>query len=401
MDRQTVALARQIAPAAVPSRLHVMQIVGNAIVGGMECWVERLVEHLPRDRFRLSVVCPYEGRFSAAMRALGAEVTCVPMPEDACWSAAQLVQSLALATGVDLLHAHLPNAHALAGLVARLADLPLLCTVHGRQLTMLDLEVHRAARSHLSVVCRHSYCHALGVGVDPNRLSCEPNGVDTRRFHPAQRPAKGLRAALGLDASAPLVGFVGRLSPEKGPDVFLRAAARVVQDAPMPAHFVMVGEGPMQAALAADCLRLGLGARLHLAGRHPDMPALYRELDLLVCSSHSEAMPLAVMEALATGLPVVATRVGGLPEIVQHGRTGWLVSPRDIEDLAARIAQLLRDGALRRRMGAAAREDMVARLDQAPSLDRVAALMHELVRAARPLAALHRLEEVGAVGRAS
>ncbi len=395
MDRQ--AVARQAIAAAAARRLHVLELVGNAIVGGMECWVERLLAHLPRDRFRVSLICPYEGRFSTAMRALGAEVFCVPMPEDPCWSTVQVVQALVRSTGVDLLHAHLPNAHVLAGLVSKLCDVPVLSTIHGRQLTLLDLEAHRAAGSHLSVVCRHSYFHALGLGVDMRRLSCEPNGVDTRRFQPGPRPGQGLRARLGLTPATPLVGFVGRLSPEKGPEQFLRAVSLLQEGLPQGTRFVMVGEGPLQAPLQAELQRLGLGSRVQLVGHWEDMPSLYRELDLLVSSSHSEAMPLAVMEAMASGLPVIATRVGGLPEIVQHATSGWLVAARDIEDIAARVRLMLDQPSLRQRMGAAARQDMVQRLDLRPSLDRVAALMQAL---ARPAHRPHRLEDVSAIGRA-
>ena len=394
MERQ--AIVQQGAATAAGRRIHVLELVGNAIVGGMECWVERLLAYLPSERFRISLLCPYEGRFSTAMRALGAEVFCVPMPDDPCWSAAQMVHALVRSSGVDLLHAHLSNAHALAGLVSRLGDVPVLSTIHGRQISMLDLEVHRAVRSHLSVVCRHSYFHALGIGVDTRRLSCEPNGVDTLRFHPGPRPLQGLRSRLGLEACTLLVGFVGRLSPEKGPEQFLRAASLLLEDLPAPACFVMVGEGPMQAQLEAEHRRLGLGARVQLVGQWDDMPALYRELDLLVSSSHSEAMPLAVMEAMASGLPVVATRVGGVPEIVQHGASGWLVAARDIEDIAARVRQLLGQPAQRQRMGLAARQDMVQRLDLGQSLGRVAALMQALPR---PAHEPHRLEGVNAIGR--
>ncbi|MCH7345221.1 glycosyltransferase family 4 protein [Pelomonas sp. CA6] len=380
---------RQSATTAVGRRIHVMEIVGNAIVGGMERWVERLVEHLPAARFRVTLLCPYEGEFSERLRALGAEVLSVPMPDDPPWSAVQMVQSLVRSSGVDLLHAHLPNAHVLAGLVSRLTGVPLLSTIHGRQITLLDLEVQRAVNSHLSVVCRQSYYHALGLGVDARRLSCEPNGVDTRRFMPAEPgaeavaagPGAGLRARLGLTAQTPLVGFVGRLSPEKGPEQFLRAVMLAHERLPE-VRFAMVGDGPLRAPLAEEVQRLGLQQRLAMVGHWEDMPALYRELDLVVSSSHSEAMPLALMEAMASGVPVIATRVGGVPEIVQHGRTGWLVAARDPEDIAGRLRLMMTDAGLRRRMGAAAREDMVQRMDLAQSLARVEALMQALARPA-------------------
>lgn len=365
-------------PATTP-RLHVLQLVGNAIVGGMERWVERLLAYLPPEQFRITLLCPFEGRFSARMRALGADVCCVPMPEDPPWAVVQMVQALVRAGQVDLLHAHLPNAHVLAGLVARLTHVPALATIHGRQVTLLDLEVQRATGSHLSVVCRQSYFHALGLGVAPAQLSCEPNGVDCRAFHPGERPAHGLRHRLGLAAEVPLVGFVGRLSPEKGPEQFLRAVALAQERLPG-VHFVLVGEGPMREELDEELQRHGLAARVALAGHWEDMPGLYRELDLVVSSSHSEAMPLALMEAMASGVPVIATRVGGVTDIVQHGRSGWLVAPRDVDDLAGRLRQMMEDAPMRQRMGLAARQDMLEHRELSGSLARVASLMRALAR---------------------
>ena len=366
-------------PSAADDRIHLLQVVGNAIVGGMERWVERLVEWLPAGRFRVTAVCPFESPFTDRLRALGSEVLVVPMPDDMPWSSVQSVLSVVRARGVDLLHAHLSNAHVLAGLAGRLAGLPVLSTIHGRQLTLADLEMHRAVGSHISVVCRQSYFHALGLGVDPALLSCDPNGVDTTLFRPG--PRGGLRAALGLAEDAPLVGLVGRISPEKGPEVFVRAALLLASLRPQ-AHMVVVGDGPMEDQVRRMVADYGLQQHMHLLGLVDDMPALYRELDLLVSSSHSEAMPLALMEAMASGLPVVATRVGGVPDMVAHGQTGWLVAPGDFQDIASRCNGLLGDDGLRRAMGARARARVVQHMGLDDSVARTVALLQRLARPA-------------------
>ena len=370
-------------------RVHVLQVVGNAIVGGMETWVERLVERLPRQRFELTALCPYESPYTDRLRALGLDVLIAPMPEDPLWTSIQMTAALVKARGIHLLHAHLPNAHMLAGLAGSLTGTPVVTTIHGRQLTTLDLEVHRAVGSHLSVVCRQSYFHALGLGVDPGRLSCETNGVDTQAFRPRAERGTALRAALGLDADTPLVGFVGRLSPEKGPEVFVRSALLLRSRCPA-ARCVIVGEGPMEAAMRQLIAQCGLQEQVLMVGPRSDMAAVYNELDLLVCSSHSEAMPLAVMEAMASGLPVVATRVGGLPDMVEHGRTGWLVARNDFDDLAARCATLLDDPALRREMGERARQRVMERMNLDDGVERVARLLARLAQPVQERSAQRR-----------
>ncbi|NML13514.1 glycosyltransferase family 4 protein [Azohydromonas caseinilytica] len=365
---------------ARPRRVHVLQVLGQAIVGGMESCVLQLVERLPRERFQTTVVCPQEGGLAERLRALGAEVVVTPIGEEPPWVSVQLATTLVQAARVDVLHAHLAPAHLLAALAGRLAGRPVLTTLHARQLSVLDLELLRSAGTHLNVVCRQSYYHALGLGVDPARLSCIPNGVDTARFHPRAADAAadaGLRRALELPAEAPLIGFVGRLSPEKGPEVFVRTALHLHRRWPQ-ARFVLIGEGPQRAGLQALAERHGLQGCVHFAGLQSDMPACYRELDLVVSSSWTEALPLVLMEALASGLPVVGTRVGGVPELIAQGLTGFLAAPGDHECLAAHMATLLADLPLRRRMGDAARAWAVERLQLDESVRRTGELLERL-----------------------
>jgi glycosyltransferase involved in cell wall biosynthesis len=361
-------------------RIHVLEVVGNAIVGGMETYVERLVENLPADRFAVTALCPFESPFTERLRARGIEVLVTPMPEDPPWASIQMTCALVRSGAIDVLHAHLPNAHALAGIVGRLTGKPVLATLHGHKVGVLDLEVHRCAGTHLSVVCRPSYFHALGLGVSAGQLSCNPNGVDTEQFKPRPRRADGLRAALGIAASASVVGFLGRLSPEKGPEVFLRAA--LLAHARLPGtHFVLVGDGPLAATLKEQVARWQLEGRVHLAGLRRDVANVLNELDVLVSSSHSEAMPLAVMEAMASGLPVVATRVGGIPDMVDQGESGWLVAPNDFADIAARLEQILATPGELDRMGRAARARAVEKMTLSDTVDGIARLLVRLAPA--------------------
>lgn len=363
---------------AAPHRIHLLEVVGNAIVGGMESCVLRLVERLPPERFRISALAPFESGFTTRLRALGVEVLIVPMPEELSWSALQIACALVRETGVDVLHAHMANAFLLAATCGRLTGRPVLTTIHARQLSILDLEVQQATGSHVSAVCSHTYWHALGLGVPAERLSCIPNGVDGERFRPGPRPEDGLRRAFGIAADAPVVGCVARLSPEKGIDVFLRLALLLNRLLPE-AHCVLVGDGPLRAEAEAFIARFALDRVVHLAGERADMPEVYREFDLFASTSLSEALPLALMEAMASGLPVVATRMGGVPELIEHGRTGWLVGPRDFEGGANRVAQILGTTGERERMGAAARERALERFSLTASVQQTVRLLQRLV----------------------
>ncbi len=346
---------------AGPARTHILQIVGNAIVGGMENYVVRLVERLPRDRFGVSVLAPFESRCTDQLREAGAEVFITQVTDETSWQSIQLATSLVQSRSVDVLQAHLPNAHVLAGLAGRLTNRPVLATIHGRAVSTLDIEVQKLAGSHLAVVCRQSYFQALGVGIDPRHVHFVPNGVDSERFRPLRVRDGALRTRFGIAPETPLIGFIGRLSPETGPDLFLRMAVSVRAQCPT-AEFILVGDGAMFGQLQTFARRFGIGDAVHFADSQSDMPAVFHELDLVVSSSLSEAMPLAVMEAMASGLPVVACKVGGIPDLVAHGLTGWLADKGDYETLAAHVVDLLENDAVRLAAGAAARERAVARM---------------------------------------
>lgn len=359
-------------------RINVLEVIGNAIVGGMETYVSRLIEHLPADRFSVMALCPFESQFTDKLRELDAEVIVAPMPEDPLWSSIQLGCTLVRTRAIDVLHAHLSNAHLLAGIIGRITGTPVLATIHGRQLNTVDVEIHRTTGTHLSVVCKHAYFHAMGLGIHPSQLHCIANGVDTHRFAPRSARNAALRAQWAVPMSAPLVGFVGRLSPEKGPEVFLRVA-RVMQHLDADVHFVMVGEGPMRSELLRFIEQFGLKDRVHLVGLHDDMPAVYAELDVLLSTSHTEAMPFALMEAMACGVPVIGTRVGGVPDLIQHGETGWLISPGADQETAQRLHALLSSASERERMGRLARLRCVQGFSGEASCAAMASLFSGLV----------------------
>ena len=360
-------------------RLRVLEVIGNAIVGGMETFVARLCERLIRRHdFDVVCLCPYESASTHALRDLGCVVHVAPLPDEPVWRGIQYASALVADEGIDVIHTHLTNAHLLGGIVGKITGTPVLATVHGRDVQAADLSMQRIADTHLHVVSRATLYQALSAGVRRDRISCIINGVDADRFAPGVGSG-ALRRACGVGEEIPLVGFIGRLSHEKGPELFVRAAGAILQRHPE-AHAVMIGEGSMREYLETLAEETGIAARLHLVGLRDDIPDCLRQLAILVSSSRSEGTPLAIMEAQATGVPVVVTHVGGLPEIVTMGETGVLVPPGDAEAIAHVVGNLLDDPDDRRRLGLNARQRMTERFSLGARSAEIAHLLSTLVR---------------------
>lgn len=358
--------------------INLLQVIGGSIVGGMETYVLRLLQRLPRDSFRVTCLCVAESDITQSLRETGCNVHITPITDDPDWQSIQLGVSLIRSEAIDVIHAHLPNAHSLAGILSKLTDTPALATIHGRYLNLRDFEVHRIAQTHISVVAKTAYFHALSLGVPGSKLRFIANGVDTKVFHPAAR-ASYLHSLLGIPPQTPLVGFVGRLSPEKGPDVFLNIAS-IVHKQLKNCHFVLVGEGLMRKKLEEDIHNLGLSGFVHLAGLQSDMPKIYASIDVLASTSHSEAMPLAIIEAMASGLAVVSTNVGGIVDIVEAGGTGLLNKVGDLNGLATNIVTLMSDASIRAAMGKAARKRVKEKFELSQSVTQTGELLSSLTQ---------------------
>jgi glycosyltransferase involved in cell wall biosynthesis len=361
--------------------INLLQIIGAAVVGGMETYVLRLLERLPHDRFRVTCLCVSENHFTSQLRDLGCNVHVCPITDEPSWQSIQLGASLIRSEAIDVMQAHLPNAHSLAGILSKLTEVPALATIHGRYLHMRDFEVHKLTQTNISVVAKTAYYQALTLGVPSGKLKFIANGVDTEVFRPRPRSSY-IHSLIGADPKAPLVGFVGRLSPEKGPEIFLQAASMVhkMHKLPKSCHFVLIGAGSMWDKLKHEIADLGLDNHVHLVGLQHDMAKTYSSLDLVVSTSFSEAMPLAILEAMASGLPVVATNVGGIPDMIAEGSTGLLSSVGDLNGLAWHISNLMSDESLRAAMGKAARKRAVEKFELNTCIDQTSELLMSLTQ---------------------
>lgn len=195
---------------------------------------------------------------------------------------------------------------------------------------------------------------AYGVA-PPEKIAVIPLGFDLSPFVRAQSHRGEFRRELGLNGSVRLVGIVGRIFPIKNHRLFLEAAAQVAAQEPA-THFVIVGDGLLRAEMEHYARALGIADRVIFTGWRRDLPRIYADLDVLVVSSDNEGTPVSAIEAMASGCPVVATRVGGLPDLITEGETGYLVPPRDAEKLALAIIEVLQSPEKARLMGGKARD---------------------------------------------
>lgn len=215
----------------------------------------------------------------------------------------------------------------------------------------------------------------LASGTPPDRTFVVYNGIPLERF--ARPRAGALAATIGVPLDTPIVFASGRAHHYKGIDTLLRAAARLERLGDLAVHVAYCGDGPALPDFRRTAEELGL-RRFHFLGRRGDVPDLLGSAAVAVVPSHwAEAFGLTVVEAMAAGVPVVASAVGGIPELVDEGVTGLLVPPADPEALATAVERLLRDPAARAAMGAAGREVAHRRF----AIDRV---VDELFRLVRP-----------------
>jgi glycosyltransferase involved in cell wall biosynthesis len=282
--------------------------------------------------------------------------------------------------GLRHVHVHHANAASLVGLLAaRLLDIGFSFTAHGSDILLEgDHFEEKIAESRFVITVsefnRKRLVAAAGR-VEPGRIRVVRTGVDLKRFRPCSaRPGSGPKRLL----------TVGRLHPVKGFVHLIDALSRV-REARSDFQLDVVGDGPLRADLEERIERAGLTEHVHLRGAigPSDLPPFYAKADLFVLSSLSEGLPVVLMEAMASGLPVVATRITGVPELVRDGVSGILVPPAEPRPLAAAIRRLLADPLLAARLGRAGRRSVEREFDLEINVDRLDGLLrselHELV----------------------
>ncbi len=341
----------------------VLHLIDTGGPGGAETIYFQVALGLRPERWRSLTAVPERDWLAATLERLGAEPLLLQSAGSFDVRFLAALVRLVRRERVQLIHAHLFDSGVYASLAGRLTGVPVVCTLHGRvdvdhrdpylaaKRRILDRRRNRVV--FVSDTLRRWYAGAAPLRRAPTLVV--HNGIDTREFAPGRSGA--LRAELGMAEGELLLGAVGNIRPAKDYSTLLRAAA-LLRDAGAPVRFVVVGAGgnELQRRLEEERAALGLERQVVLAGFREDITAVLRGLDGYVSSSSSEGFSLTTVQAMACGLPVLATRCGGPEEIVDDGLTGLLVPPGSPEALAYGVMRLAADPALRARLGRAARE---------------------------------------------
>lgn len=325
--------------------LRLLLVVDSLEVGGAERHVAGLALALAQKGYGVEVACSVNGALSEPLETTGVPVRPLAgglVKRRVSLTYARRLRKLVTERRFDLVHAHVyASAVAAAGATID-TGVPLVITEHTEALWQSRLAraisgwaSRRAQRTiAVSSVIRERLVQRDGV--PPERITFIPNAIV-----PGERPGAPPELPAGL-RERPVVGIVARLQPEKGVTNFVKAAARVARSVPE-ARFVVVGDGPLREELSVLAGQVGVRDQVHFLGVRSDVKGLMALMNVIAVPSLSEGSPLVTLEAMAAGIPVVASEVGGIPDQIRHNREGLLVPPDDPASLGVALIELLQN----------------------------------------------------------
>ncbi len=358
-------------------KLPVLHIITRLIVGGAQENTMFTAALLDPARFDVEILSGpqtgSEGSLIAEVRARDIPLTILPQllrqinPQNdllALWKLTRRMQTQRYA----IVHTHSSKAGVIGRLAARLAGVPVIIhTVHGwsfhghmspakRKMYILLEKFAASFTDAMIVVAKPDIEKGLREGIGrPEQYHVIRSAIPLDEFNPATVDRDAARAELGLPPNAPVLGNVGRFSPQKNPLDWVRVAGEVGRALPS-CHFLLVGDGPLRADVEAALAEEGIAERTVLTGLRRDVPRLMAALDVFLLTSLWEGLPRVIPQAMALEIPVVANRADGTAEAIAHGETGFLCEPGEIAELAGHCLTLLRNPNLRRVMGQRGRE---------------------------------------------
>jgi len=358
------------------SPTRVLQIITRLIVGGAQETVMYTAERLDPTLFQVQILSGpqtgSEGSLIDEVRQRGIPLTILPElvrevnpVKDliALWKIYRFLRS----NNYEVVHTHSSKAGILGRIAARLAGVPVIVhTIHG-----WSFHDYMPAMKRWGYIWLERFCATLSDALIVVSAQDIPKGIKAHigkatqyhlirsaipldEFDPGQYDRKSIRLELGLPADAPVVGNVGRFSPQKNPLDWVKIAGRIARALPE-CRFLLVGDGPLRSQVEASLKDEGLTSRSVLTGLRHDPARMMAAMDVFLLSSLWEGLPRVIPQAMLMGLPLVATQVDGSSEAIQDGITGFICSPSDLDQLAQRCLALLQSPSLRSEIGRAAR----------------------------------------------
>ncbi len=375
--------------------IRIAYVLDSFRVGGTELNAIRTAEQLDPERYKIIVAClQTDGPLRERYERLGIPISHFPIPN--LYGPRTALQAVRMARylaqqDVSIAHAHDIYGNIFGVPAARLAGVPAVIASRRwwkrtprRGLGQLNRVAYRL--SHRVLANSSSVARMLvnEEGVPAGKITVVPNFVEPEALAPLDRDAVGRwRVSLGIPADARVVGSVGRLAEVKDHETFLRALAEPGFRC-LGWHGALIGDGELRGPLERLATSLGIGDRVHFVGSLPNRPNPHHLLDISVLCSLSEGFPNSIIEAMAAAKPVVATSVGGVPDAVVHGETGYLVPPRRPDALATALIQVAADEGLRRGLGARGFDIVQERFTATHALDALADMYQSLAGRATP-----------------
>ena len=371
-------------------RVRVLHVITDLSTGGSQMALWTLLSRIDRDRFDPFVVCLKNGNTPLAEKIRSLYVPVVDLELSSPRRISRLLRLYRFIHDARpaIVHAWLFHAVFASRLIARMTGVPIVISAR-RNINLgspLREKLNRwTAGLDDRVIAVSEAARRIEIGrtgVSAEKVIVIPNGVEVRhRIRSCESGRSGFRSRFGFPSESRVIATAGRLHPSKGIDDFLRAAAIVSRRHPE-ARFIIAGDGPERAALEQLSIELGLAPTTLFLGnlRNIDLCVLLTGIDIFALASREEGMPNAVLEAMATALPVVATAIGGTPEIIEHDVSGLLIPPGDVGALAASIEALLENPAKAAAMATAARHRVAESFSIETMVRRTQDLYEELLR---------------------
>jgi len=368
---------------ADPVMTKIIYLITDLDVGGAEKGLFQLATRLPRDEFSIEVITlTGGGRIAKWLEEKGIPVTSLDIKR--FWDLAGVFRLRRLLKNLrpDILHTFLFHANIVGRVAA--VGLGVRAVISSVRVAERRFKWHLALDWLSSPLMDLEICVSEGVRrftetrakIPKNKLTVIPNGVDLAEF---EEKGERIRKNLRLPPDVPLIVTIGRLERQKGISFFLQAAREVLQEFPQ-ARFLIVGKGPDEGKLISLARNLGIKKAVRFLGFRNDVPEVLAAADMFVLASLWEGMPNVVLEAMASGKPVVGTQVEGTEELVIPGETGLLVPPADAKALARNICRLIQESGLARRMGQAARKQVKEHYTVQTMVERYAQLYRDILK---------------------